>query len=320
MTFKNDQKKAGLNLIHEGFFDGDKGGGEFFNKSSYPFVLEKGCRNLFPDIREDTLQYFEENKIGWWGGSPSGHILSSQIACLNHLFPLRKDEKAALKLLKAVSNDFKEVLPIEESSPGYIAFEVVGGDVNFLNEGINRRGRNCTSIDACMYALHNDGRRILIMIEWKYVEAYSNEDKSKQKGGETRKSRYLDLIEERKKSEPKYFNENILSCCWFEPFYQLMRQTLWVGQVLQRKPNGFEADDYLHLHVIPEANTQLLNKKYKCSGQGMEDTWKSCLTELSKNKYIVISPEEFWSKQDVTTGHYANLNTYLKERYWSLAK
>jgi len=53
--------------------------------------LTDGNYNLYEPIREGAIQYFKDNNIGWWGGSkPSGHILSSQIACVNHHFLSQK--------------------------------------------------------------------------------------------------------------------------------------------------------------------------------------------------------------------------------------
>ncbi|GHT79738.1 hypothetical protein FACS1894104_4940 [Actinomycetota bacterium] len=307
MTYKTEQQQRSEGLIREGFFDGDKGGAVFMGKPR-SFVLQDGSHNLYPDIRQDALDYFKQNDVAWWGGSyPTGHVLSSQIACLNHLFSIRQDKAAVLNLLKTVSDDFVDVLTIAEHLEGYIQFEAVGGDTNFLNEGTSTRGSNCTSVDALVYALHKDGRRFLIPIEWKYVEAYGNEDKSVGSKGKTRKSRYLDLI-----ANSKYLNDKTLECCWFEPFYQLMRQTLWAEQLLIHKVPGYEADDYLHLHIIPDENAELLNKKYPCSGKGMKETWKSCLVD--PGKYIVISPKDLWDKQEPDT----DICRYLKHRYWPI--
>ena len=303
MTFKNDQQKRGEALIQDNFFN-DGGGGVFMRKPR-PFVLQDGKNNLFPDIRTDVLEYFKQNGIAWWGGNrPTGHVLSSQIACLNHLFPIRNDKVAVINLLKAVSNDFVDVLPINEKLQGYIQFEAVGGNENLLNEGNNTRGSNCTSVDALIYAVQSNGQRCLIPIEWKYVEAYSNEDKSLGNKGQTRKTRYMDLI-----TNSTLLNENTLSCCWYEPFYQLMRQTLWVEKSMV-KVEELKANNYIHLHVIPDGNAELLDKLYPCSGKGMESTWKNCLRD--PDKYIIISPKKLWSKQKKDTDVYS----YLHTRYW----
>lgn len=218
MSFKSITLAHGEELVQNGFFSNDPGNGVFRGKPR-PFVLKDGINNLYPAIRADVLAYFRQNQIVWWGGGnyPTGHILSSQIACLNHLFSIRQDKTAVLNLLKTVCHDFVDVLPIkEEYLTGYIQFEAVGDNKNYLNERFNLRGSNCTSVDALIYALHKNGKRFLIPIEWKYVETYGNEDKSYGISGETRRQRYLNLMK-----QSKLLNSRTLSCCWFEPLYQL---------------------------------------------------------------------------------------------------
>lgn len=90
-----------------------------------------------------------------------------------------------------------------------------------------------------------------------------------------------------------------------------MRQTLWAEQVIKNRVAGLEADDYLHIHVVPDKNAELLDKTYRCSRSGMEDTWKSCLTQ--PEKYVVVSPERLWDGQDNEA-----LKEYLQARYWQV--
>lgn len=136
MTFANVQKQRGSTLIEEGkegIFNGDPGGDKH-NGKPYSHILQDGKLNLYHAIRDDVLEYFKQNDISWWrGGYPTGNTVSSQIACLNHLFPIRDQKDAVLKLLATVSDDFVNVLPISEHLEGYIQFEAVGGDTNFLN-------------------------------------------------------------------------------------------------------------------------------------------------------------------------------------------
>lgn len=64
-------------------------GGKYFMRSRREFVLTDFEKNFFKSIQEDAIEYFEKNSISWWGGKkPTGHILSSQIACINHLYAL----------------------------------------------------------------------------------------------------------------------------------------------------------------------------------------------------------------------------------------
>ncbi|KAA6317049.1 hypothetical protein EZS27_032736 [termite gut metagenome] len=202
--YQETQRKKAINLIkNSSVFYGEKAG-KLFRKKERDFVLMNGQNNLFEPIKEDVRCYFCKNKISWWGGNqPTGHVLSSQIACLNYLFSLRKDKIAVLKIAKTISSDFINVLIIntDKFSSGYIQFEAVS-DKDYLNEGQSTRGNNCTSIDALIFALHKDGTKWLIPIEWKYTEYYANQNKSIEGykkdpincKGEERKKRYTDLI------------------------------------------------------------------------------------------------------------------------------
>jgi hypothetical protein len=306
MAYREDQLRRAEILIQEGFFDGDTGGG-VSQSHPRPHALQDGLLNLYPAIRQDALEYYKQNDITWrfGDGYPPTNVLSPQVACLNHLFPLRQSQKAALGLVSAVSGGFAEMLPIEELMPGLIMFDAVGGDLNYLNEGINKRGGRCTSIDALMRAVHKDGRRFLILIDWQYSDSYNCDNKSAEKAGKKHLSNYGDLIE-----ESRYLNLGERSCFWFEPFFHLMRQTLWAEQIIRHQIEGFEAEDFLHLHVIPEANARLHKKRYQCSGLGLEATWKKCLRY--PDNYLVVSPEKLWSGQDQSS----DLFNYLKKRYW----
>ncbi|MBR4406598.1 MAG: hypothetical protein IKT30_09510, partial [Bacteroidaceae bacterium] len=205
--YKNNQYVRQEELIkNSDIFSGDKGNGYFMGRSR-PFVLKDGMNNLYQPIRNDVLQYFKENKISWWGGGkPSGHTLSSQIACLNHLFAIMNDHDAVLAMLNGVRDEFEKVLPVgSDANPKYIGFEVVSKK-DHLNENTSTRGSNCTSVDAFILARHKgDGKLWLIPIEWKYTEHYNNLDKSKEdrhgeeKGsngkGQERVRRYSDLTD-----------------------------------------------------------------------------------------------------------------------------
>jgi hypothetical protein len=306
---ENERVKAEACIKKGDLFYGEKGGGKFGNVS-YDFVLINGKNNLFKPIQNDAIAYFDKNKIAWWHGTePTGHTLSSQAACLNHLFSLRNDKQAVLSLLSTVSTEFTDVLKIETDKylSGYIQFEAVS-DRNLLNEGEPTRGTNCTSIDALIYAVDKYEKKWIIPIEWKYTEEYDNQDKSSGNSGTIRKGRYNGLIEKSKQLK----SENI-DWYYFEPFYQLMRQTLWAEQMVANKAaETIKADDYMHLHIIPKENTDLLKKIYPCSNLDMEKTWRGCLE--NQDKYKIIAPSELLKN---LSEDYAELKKYLSERYWN---
>ncbi|MCL2230011.1 MAG: hypothetical protein FWC01_02870, partial [Treponema sp.] len=151
-----------------------------------------------------------------------------------------------------------------------------------------------------------------VIIAWKYAEYYDDVDKSSGPTGELRRQRYDALIH--KSSQLMYdIMQNKKNCYYYEPFYQLMRQTIWAEQMIAH--NNIEtisADDFMLLQVIPNKNIDLLEKNYACSRKDMPSTWRSCITDQSKFK--IVSPEILLSG----IGHkYDKLKEYLKTRYWT---
>jgi len=308
ISYKNSQYLRVQKLLANSIvFNNDLGEGVFRSKP-YPFILQNNINNLYNPVANIILNYFRNNGIAWWNGKLTNHTLSSQVACLNHLFPIRNDKAAVLSIIQNLCPDIVDVLPIptDKYDPAYIQFETVS-DSDHLNELTSTRGSNCTSIDALIYGVDKEGRNILFPIEWKYVEVYGNENKSIGNKGVTRLSRYTNLINSSKQlitaNHQVYF---------FEPFYQLMRQTLWAEQMINHKnTETIKADDYVHLHIIPTANFDLLQKTYPVSGMNMEDTWRSCLKDQSK--YRIIDPSVLL---EPLGNQYSSLINYLETRYW----
>ncbi|MBP7887212.1 MAG: hypothetical protein KA076_08680 [Candidatus Marinimicrobia bacterium] len=328
---ENERAKA-VDLIKSGnkVFYGAKAGKKF-RGNNRDFVLYDSLKNIYQPIVKDVVDYFDKNIISWWGGkNPTGHVLSSQIAYLNHLFQIRNDKLAVLKILENISPDFIDVFQIDTDKflPAYIQFEAVS-DNDYLNEGQPTRGSNCTSIDALIYAKHKNGEKWLIPIEWKYTEFYNDADKSIEdsdkksvghvKGDEAkgieRLNRYCYNTKGRLIDDSKYLKtveQYRNSVYFFEPFYQLMRQTLWAEQMIKNKNREtLKADNFINLHVIPENNEDLLKKVYKCSGLDMEKTWRNQL--IDQSKYRIISPELLLNGID--SKKYNDLLVYLKTRY-----
>jgi len=327
--YQEKERKKAIGLIeNSNLFEGCRAGFIISKKGiDYPKedILLDGYKNLFPPILKQVIEYFPKNKIFFWkiGGEPkdkpTGHVLSSQIACLNHLFAIRDNEKEVLKIAQTICPDIVEVLEIETDA--YIAFEAVS-EKDYLNECDGKkptRGSHCTSIDALIYAKDENGKKYIFPIEWKYTEHYNNADKSVEdragepKGtngkGKERLNRYVNLITN--SGQLKNKNEYKSSVYFFEPFYQLMRQTLWAEQmIVHKKSERIEADDFIHIHVIPQENSDLLNKKYPCGcDKSMETIWRECLQD--QNKYKIISPKDLLANTDN-----AELKNYLRERYW----
>lgn len=318
--------------------------------TGFTFILSKEDRekNLYDwqnadNVREVT-DYFANHHIKWWnctfdapkGQEPDGkkitcHLLSSQVACINHLFFIRHDRDAVLSIINGIKDmpvKFKEVMniPCDQGDANYIAFEVVASK-DYLHEKHIERGEYCTSIDALVYALDENGERWLIPIEWKYTESYPDEDKStetnpyKEPGnedrGKTRLSRYCNIDGDnlignsiQLKSLANYRH----SIYFQEPFYQLMRQTLWAESICNNKNEKvLPAEHFVHIHVCPKDNQELLARHYKnvTEQPTMEGAWREMLTNQSL--YHIVDPEDLMMP---ISDAYPALYTYLKERYW----
>jgi len=101
---------------------------------------------------------------------------------------------------------------------------------------------------------------------------------------------------------------------YYEPFYQLMRQTLLGWKMVE--DNEYNCDQYHHLHIIPSRNEELKIPvtSPELVGESMSEAWKNVLFE--PERYQVISPVEFLaplkdSKKD------SEAFDYLSRRYWS---
>jgi hypothetical protein len=347
-TYRERRKQHAVNLIEAGeLFNGDKGKKPYLmrNKENPNGIwrlkadlLTDGKNNLYPPIADEVVLYFALNHITFHhleGDAdfglciPSGHTLSSQIACLNHLYPLRYDKEAVLAVARRIYPDMADVFPIitDKFFPGYISFEVVSDD-DHLNETTGHqkltRGTLCTSVDAMIYGKQKDGKMLIIPIEWKFTENYHDEgkpdkdystengNKGKEAKGKERLRRYSSLISGSKQLALKK-NDYKNSVYFFEPFYQLMRQTLWAEQMIASKPTEtIKADHYIHAHVVPAENNELLEYQYPVSAKGMVETWRSCLTDT--DKYRLIEPKELLSGIDPLK--YQSLMNYLSLRYW----
>jgi hypothetical protein len=279
---------------------------------------------------------------------PEGDMLSSQVSCVNHLFLLQKKHDYATAILNNIDNRIvsAEIVRDGYGNDGYIEFESWGtkGNNNPLSEKSSnrKRGKNSTSIDAVMVGKKEDGENILVLIEWKYTEDDRDRDKCNYvyiNGNERNRPSYKDKdcryndkcnkgVSCKYKATDKneyhtyheYFDndncpikkddkfENTFIKFYFEPFYQLMRQTLWGWKAAKE----FGCDEYIHLHIIPKENFKFRTIKSEFRSDKLPDLWKNLLRKPCR--YKVRSPEELLSPLK----NYQELNSfldYLKIRY-----
>ena len=271
-----------------------------YNANNLYHCIQKGAKDT-----KGAIEYFKKYNIAWWqclnkSDEPTGHLVSSQIHCLNHLFALRTD-KDAVKLIieKATGVHFDYILPslIDDDPESYISFEFAFHNDEWLQENDKgaRRGTMCTSIDAMIFA-EKDGAKWLIPIEWKFTERYDREDKTNRK----RLKRYKHLIELSNRLQIPA--DGIAHSAYFiEPNYELMRQTLLCEQIIE---HGY-AKDFFHINIIPTKNTELR--------KAVETEFMPMLTKDAKFK--IIDPQELLSPLQ-GNDDYKELLNYLETRYW----
>lgn len=301
MKYINQERKRAIRN-RESLFS-DPGNGMFLGKKR-EFVLKDSNLNLWEEIRANALQYFDRNKITWWMGNtncPTGHLLSSQVACVNHLFYLHQRKDLATAVLNGIDKEITEALIVDD---GYVEFEFIGSK-QYLEEKSWTRGANCTSIDSVMIGKNAKGIKIFFLIEWKYTENYQSEDKYIPE-----RAKVYDYLIEDKQSP---FKKKNVRAYYYEPFYQMMRQTLLGWKFVENKDHC--CSDYRHIHVIPKENKELLNKitSPDLKGENISEAWKSVLN--NPDKYITISPQELLSPCSEIVDS-KSLLSYLKSRYW----
>lgn len=268
-------------------------------------TLNNSKLNLYTGIRMDAINYFKRNKIKWHSGKthkPTAHLLCSQVACVNHLYFLRHRKELATEVLRKIDHRIEEAVRIDE---GYVEFEV-NGKKNYLNEKSHNRGSKSTSIDALMIGRKNDGKNILVIIEWNYTEGFN----TKSMYTKSKSNIYNKLLEDNN-CPIKMGNHERL---YYEPFYNLMRQTLLGWKMVEAKE--YDVDEYVHVHVIPKRNFSLRRNITSplLFGFNISEVWKNELKE--PNKYIMISPYDLLDPIR-TNNKIKYIISYLRRRYWN---
>jgi len=253
---------------------------------------------LYPQFERTALDYFRRHDIRWWGGGnePTLSPVSSQVACVNHLEPARLDAAIGLAVVESVLPSAERVVAVEDG--GYVAYEWIG-EKNYLSERGQTRGANRTSLDALMVAEAED-RLVLLLIEWKYTETYSQaKSLARSEGGTDRIAIYRPFLD--RPDCPIRVADDRFDRLFYGPLEQLMRQTLLGWQMVESGELG--ADDWHHVLVVPGANADLLakNPSPDLPGGSLGDAWSGVLEEpqrfsiRSPSKLLAgVNPSEQW--------------------------
>lgn len=302
MKYREQERERAIKI--RGSFFNDPGSGQFLGEDR-AFVLKNPSLNLWADIREDAKHYFSANQIPWWKGTdvdPTGHLLSSQVACVNHLYFLRQRQDAATAILQRLDPTVEKALPLDS---GYVEFEYIGAK-QYLMEKSFTRGANCTSVDAAMLGSTKHGERRLFLIEWKYTEVYAVRDLYIPR----RAAVYDELIAS---PDGPFVAGLEPRSLYFEPFYQMMRQTLLAWQFEAHRELG--CSNCVNVHVIPKQNKELKETITALTLQGgdIHEAWRTVLK--APQKYIPVDPSDLLKTAQGLPDTKSWL-TYLADRYW----
>lgn len=290
---------------------------------SFCLPVEFAEQNLVPEIRESALSHFAQHGIKWHNGrngKPSNHLCSSQVCCVNFLFPFADKPNELSQVFRLVYPEIEKMLPVE--SGHYVSFEWIGQE-NYLGERISRngqrtRGANCTSADAIVMFERKDKKRQAVLIEWKYTESYGGNFLKIANSGTNRTEIYRHLFE--KTDCP--INRDILpsfDALFYEPFYQFMRQQFLANEM--EKAHEMGADVVSVMHIAPAHNNdfrKVTSPELEKLGESATSIWKKLVK--TEGKFISISTEKlFGTLSEAQLPKITSWIEYIHARYqWIL--
>jgi len=288
----------------------------------YCLPLAHAEENLFPGIRETAPGYFRSESISWHdgqNGKPSNHLCDSQVCCVNFLFPFTNQPHALAEVLRTAFPDIRQMLAIENGQ--YVAFEWIG-QKNYLCErvphnGRRTRGANCTSADAAVMFERTDGRKQIVLIEWKYTESYGGLSLKVAKSGTDRTKIYRWLFDR----DDCPIDRRLVSefdRLFYEPFYQFMRQQFLASQM--QIAGELDASLVSVLHIVPRKNTdfrRVTSPELRGLGPTATEVWKRLVG--NGGRFVSISTEDLFG--NLSAQRLPEMQPWLQyigERYSSL--
>jgi len=270
---------------------------------SFCLPIESAEQNLVPEIRESALSHFAEHSIKWHNGQngkPSNHLCSSQVCCVNFLFPFADKPNELAQVFRLVYPEIEKMLPVE--SGRYVSFEWIGQE-NYLGEKVSRnsqrtRGALFTSADSIVMFERRDKKRQVVLIEWKYTESYSGNFLKIADSGTDRTGIYRHLFE----NADSPINKDVLpsfDSLFYEPFYQFMRQQFLANEM--EKAHEMGADVVSVLHIAPVHNNdfrKVTSPELEPLGESAASVWKKLVK--TKGRFISVSTEKLFGNLSET--------------------
>jgi hypothetical protein len=141
------------------------------------------------------------------------------------------------------------------------------------HNGTRTRGANFTSADAAVMFKRTDGKRQIVLIEWKYTKSYGGGSLKIAKSGTDRTTIYHPLFER----DDCPINKDLLpsfDSLFYEPSYQFMRQQLLAHEMERAQELG--ANTVSVLHIAPARNTdfhKVTSPKLETLGDTATSIW-----------------------------------------------
>ena len=293
-----------------------------YEGKAWRLMPESREANLNPDYRRrivDSFSYSDENIQPTPWHLHANHGASSQVCCVNFLFPFADRPELLARWIDhvlGVEGAQPEVIERRNGEDHYVAFEWFP-ETDYFNEarkdGKRTRGSNSTSVDAAVrYRIA--GELHLLLIEWKYTESYDNKTRTPKslKGDPTRIDRYHNLWQ-RPHGPVRPGLDVELTDFFLEPWYQLLRQQMTAYHAETDPLSGF--DRVALLHISPKENSDLRRAKGGLArfGEDLFEAFGSMIHPAFRDRFISVDtsfafgcvrnwPEPTWTE-------------YLAERY-----
>jgi hypothetical protein len=300
---------------------------------TYPHILPEGFeREVFCSEHVDALLAYVESE-GIHLNERVLNLRSSQVACLNVLFPFRQNPGWAALVLEPL---LPTVARLEQ-----VHFEFTGPEsaTQWLGEPAEGgRGRHHTSVDAAFEWLDRDGRRRLTLVEWKYTEAAFGDCggfKSMANGQrECCKNMRIPAVEpgvdcyleaNTGPTTTRRYWEHLadaginlsalaaaLGCPFRGPLNQLLRQTLLAGYL-----RGQGIVDQVDVAVVSFQHNRALLKVPRelraLPGEDILSVWNSALIGVPQLRGVTV--EQLMQAVDCAGGADPVWRGYLRDRY-----
>ncbi len=308
VQFKNRSATISEQARAEGLFKG----------KPRPFCLppEFAEENLYPPIRQAALDFFASHNIAWHqgqDGKPSNHLCSSQVACINFLFPFADKPAELRNLLMPIFPRIDHMLSVENGL--YVSFEWIGAE-NYLGErasknGNRTRGANFTSADAIVMFEDRDQKRQAVLIEWKYTESYGSNYLGIAPSGTDRRKIYQHLFDDL----DCIIDVDLLpgiDALFYEPFYQFMRQQFLAAKMESAHELG--ADVVSLLHISPDANDdfkRITSPLLNALGATPTEIWTRLVKK--EGRFISVHAEDLF--RGFATEEMQGWKVYMQDRY-----